>query len=64
MLHMAILFLIIASQASYTGLICDGIPNYTNIYRALSEIVEENSILCTDKHRSYIPFVAQHILYI
>lgn len=44
----------------YTGLICDGRPNYTDINRALSEVVEENSILCTDKHRSYIPFAAQH----
>lgn len=44
----------------YTGLICDGRPNYTDINRALSEVVEENSILCTDKYRSYIPFAAQH----
>lgn len=46
----------------YTGLICDGRPNYTDINRALSEVVEENSILCTDKHRSYIPFAAHIIL--
>ncbi len=26
----------------YTGLICDGRPNYTDINRALSEVVEEN----------------------
>ena len=32
----------------------------TDINKALSEVVEENSILCTDKHRSYIPFAAQH----
>lgn len=44
----------------YTGLICDGRPKYTDIDRALSEVVEDNSILCTDKHRSYIPFAAQH----
>ena len=36
----------------YTGLICDGKPKYTDINRALSKVVEENSILCTDKHRS------------
>ena len=35
----------------YTGLICDGRPKYTDIDRALSEVVEDNSILCTDKHR-------------
>ena len=44
----------------YTGLICHGRPKYTDIDRALSEVVEENSILCTDKHRRYIHFAAQH----
>ena len=44
----------------YTGLICDGRPKYTDINRALLNVVEENSILCTDKHRSYIFFAAQH----
>ena len=29
----------------YTGLICDGRPKYTDIDIALSEVVEENSIL-------------------
>ena len=40
----------------YTGLICDGRPKYTDIDRALSEVVEDNSILCTDSHKSYIKF--------
>ena len=44
----------------YTGLIYDGRPKYTDINRALLNVVEENSILCTDKHRSYISFAAQH----
>ena len=44
----------------YTCLICDGKPKYTDINRALSKVVEENSILCTDKHRSYIHFATEH----
>ena len=44
----------------YIGLIYDGRPKYTDINRALLNVVEENSILCTDKHRSYISFAAQH----
>ena len=44
----------------YTGLICDGRPKYTDIDRALSEVIQDNSILCTDKYRSYIPFATQH----
>ena len=44
----------------YTGLIYDGRPKYTDINRTLLNVVEENSILCTDKHRSYISFAAQH----
>lgn len=44
----------------YTGLIYDGRAKYTDIDIALSEVVENNSILCTYKHRSYIPFAAQH----
>ena len=46
----------------YTDLIYDGRPKYTDIDRALSNVIEENSILCTNKHRSYITFVAQHNL--
>ena len=30
----------------YTGLICDGRPKYTDIDRALSEVIQDNSILC------------------
>ena len=44
----------------YTGLVCDVRPKYTDIDRALSEVIQDNSILCTDKHGSYIPFATQH----
>lgn len=45
---------------TYTSLICDGRPKYTDINRPISDVVEENPILCTDKHMRYIPLVVQH----
>lgn len=44
----------------YSGLICDGRPKHTDIDRDLSNVVEDNSILCTDVHRNYIRFASNH----
>lgn len=36
--------------------------NIFDIDRTLSKAIEDNSILCTDKHISYMPFATQHNL--
>lgn len=42
----------------YSRLICNGRPKHTDIDRALNNVVEDGSILCTDKHRSYIKYAS------